>query len=303
MPVLPEQPRWLMLAFSLPANRASERVEIWRKLRRVGALAMASSGRLLPVTPANREKFEWLAASIRRYKGQASVIQVHSIDELPDEDLARRFVDVRSRDYALLIAELNKIKRASGTTELTRLRRRFQEIVSIDFFNSPMRSRAESLMARITDPATPPARSVGRHAKKFQKRIWVTRPRPGIDRVSSAWLIEKFIDPAAKFAYANDPKSTSGSIPFDMFHADGFGHRGDDCTFETLRKEFAIRDPKVVTVGEIVHDADLDDGKFGRSEGLGLDRVLIGWAQQGVPDEELLRRGMQLIDGLYHSMI
>jgi hypothetical protein len=291
-----------MLAFSLPAKRASERVEIWRKLKRVGALPMGSSGHLLPVTPANQEKFEWLAASIRRYKGQASVIQVHSIDELAPEELERRFADARTRDYNGLIVELNKIKRASiGTGQLARLRRHFQEIVAIDFFNSPMRSRTESLLARIAEPTAPPVAFVRRFKKKFQKRTWVTRPRPGIDRVSSAWLIEKFIDRAAKFAFADDPKNISGSVPFDMFHADGFGHRGDDCTFETLRKEFAIRDPKVATIAEVVHDADLDDGKFGRTEGLGLDRVLIGWAQQGVPDQDLLRRGMQLIEGLYQS--
>ncbi len=292
-----------MLAFSLPAQRASERVEIWRKLKRVGALAMGSSGHLLPVTPANQEKFEWLAASIRRYKGQASVIQVHSIDEVAPKELEHRFADARSHEYNGLIVELNKIKRAGiGTGQLARLRRRFQEIVAIDFFDSPMRSRVESLLARIAGPAAPPATLVRDLKKKFQKRTWVTRPRPGIDRVSSAWLIEKFIDPAAKFAFADDLKNISGRVPFDMFHADGFGHRGDDCTFETLRKEFAIRDSKVATIAEVVHDADLDDSKFGRNEGLGLDRALIGWAQQGVPDEELLRRGMQLIEGLYHSL-
>src|SRR5258708_39752244 len=107
-----EHPRWLMLAFSLPAQRASERVEIWRKLKRVGALAMGSSGHLLPVTPANQEKFEWLAASIRRYKGQASVIQVHSIDEVAPKELEHRFADARSHEYNGLIVELNKIKRA-----------------------------------------------------------------------------------------------------------------------------------------------------------------------------------------------
>jgi hypothetical protein len=87
-----------------------------------------------------------------------------------------------------------------------------------------------------------------------------------------------------------------------MFQGGGFGHRGEDCTFETLRKEFAIRDPKVAAIAEMIHDADLDDAKFGRSEGLGLDRVLIGWAQQGVPDDDLLRRGMQLIEGLYNYL-
>lgn len=94
------------------------------------------------------------------------------------------------------------------------------------------------------------------------------------------------------------------AIPFDMFQqAGGFGHRGEDCTFETLRKEFRIHDRRVVTIGQIIHDADLTDEKFGRMEGIGLDRVLIGWAQQGVSDEELFRRGMEMIEGLYNSFL
>jgi hypothetical protein len=87
-----------------------------------------------------------------------------------------------------------------------------------------------------------------------------------------------------------------------MFKAGGFGHRGDDCTFETLRKEFGIRDRKVAVIAEVIHDADLDDEKFGRAEGVGLDKVLIGWAQEGLSDEELLRRGTELIEGLYRSV-
>jgi len=86
-----------------------------------------------------------------------------------------------------------------------------------------------------------------------------------------------------------------------MFHENGFGHRGEDCTFETLQKEFRIRDRKVKVISEIIHDADLADDKFGRKEGYGIDEVLKGWARQGIPDEELLRRGMQLTEGLYHS--
>ena len=81
-----------------------------------------------------------------------------------------------------------------------------------------------------------------------------------------------------------------------------FGHRGDDCTFETLCKEFQVSDPKVKVISQIIHDADLGDEKFGRSEGMALDRVLIGWAQQDLSDEELLHRGIELIEGLYRSM-
>ena len=126
--------------------------------------------------------------------------------------------------------------------------------------------------------------------------------RPGIDRVSSAWLIKRVIDPKAHFVFGDDPDTHPEAIPFDMFVDAGFGHRGEDCTFETLCKEFAIREKGIERVAQIIHDADLGDEKFGRVEGHGLDHVLTGWARQGVSDDELLRRGMELIEGLYHSL-
>lgn len=302
--VASDQPRWLLLMFSLPTKRASERVEIWRRLKRIGALALPSSGYLLPSTPANQEHFEWLAAAIRKYKGQASVARVQSIDELPDEELIQRFTESRNRDYQQLLTDLRTTRSwVKKRPQLARIRKRFHEIALIDFFQSPLRSRVEDLLARadVID-RSPAKRTSARKKSQYQGRTWLTRPQPGIDRVSSAWLIKRFIDPQAKFVFEDNPTRFKDSIPFDMFHADGFGHRGDDCTFETLRKEFAVRDPKVATIAEIIHDADLADEKFGRSEGVGLDHVLIGWAQQGLSDDELLERGMQLIEGLYRSI-
>ena len=293
---------WLLLMFTLSAKQASQRVEVWRKLKRYGTLSLRTSGYLLPNTAENQERLEWLATSIRRYKGQASVIQVHSIDKLPSDELVKRFAAARSREYESVVRDLRKVSRsANRATQLARLRRRFQEIVAIDFFGSPLRSRVETLLARALQPPEPSTAGDLRR-QEFQNRTWVTRPRPGIDRVSSAWLITRFIDGEAKFVFANEPGEVPQAVPFDMFQAGGFGHRGDDCTFETLRKEFAIRNAKVGAIAEIIHDADLEDGKFGRSEGTSLDRVLIGWAQQGVPDAELLRRGMQMIEGLYQSL-
>lgn len=292
-------PAWLLLIFSLPAGRASQRVEVWRKLKRYGALPLRSSGYLLPSTAENRERFEWLATAIRKYKGQASVVEVQSIDDLPASQLQQMFVEARSRDYASLIRELKK--RPGRSAALTRLRRRFQEITAIDFFDSPLRSRAEALLASA-DSGQPPAGAQARRMKEYTGRRWITRPRPGIDRVASAWLIRRFIDPEARFEFGDDPQREPNAVPFDMFQGGGFGHRGEDCTFETLRKEFAVRDARVGAIAQIIHDADLADDKFGRTEGIGLDRVLIGWAQQGVDDDELLRRGMELIEGLYQSL-
>jgi len=290
-----------MLVFSLSAKRPSERVEIWRKLKRFGALPLSTSGHLLPLNAQNQERFEWIAASIRRYKGQASVIQVHSIDDLPNEELIRQFAAQRSKDYEPLMAELKKLGGNQRPQQLARLRKRFEDIASIDFFDSPIRSRVEALLTRA-EPAQLASGTNSRRRRKFQNCTWITRLRPGIDRVSSAWLITRFIDPAAKFAFSTKTDEVAGAIPFDMFHGGGFGHRGEDCTFETLRKEFSIKDSAVRSIAEIVHDADLGDGKFGRNEGIGLDSVLIGWAHEPVSDEELLRRGMQMIEGLYQSL-
>lgn len=301
-----QQAPWLLLMFSLPTKQASERVEVWRKLKKYGALALRTSGYVLPNRPDNQERFEWLATAIRRYKGEASVVQVQAIDDLPSEKLVKLFIQARSKDYEALTRDTKKLisrnKREPGG--LARLRRRFQEIAGIDFFNSPLRGRLEALLESADSIGRSKAiPESGRKVKKqYLDRVWMTRPRPGIDRVSSAWLIRRFIDSSARFVFGHDPKESPNAIPFDMFQAQGFGHRGDDCTFETLRKEFAMRDPKLGTIAEIIHDTDLADEKFGRTEGTGLDRVLIGWAQQGISDDELLRRGMELIEGLYQSL-
>jgi hypothetical protein len=113
-------------------------------------------------------------------------------------------------------------------------------------------------------------------------------------------LIRHFIDKKARFAFAPEEHVPPKAVPFDMFQG-GFGHRGEDCTFETLEKSFRIRDKRVGVIGQIIHDADLLDEKFGRKEGFGLDAVLDGWEKQGISDIELLQRGMGLIEALYRS--
>jgi hypothetical protein len=297
---------WILLMFNLPAKQASERVEVWRKLKRYGALPLESGGYLLPNTPRTLEHLEWLAAVIRKSKGRASVLHIHSVDDCPDAELRRRFVDARSRDYQHLQSELKKLlkSRPRSAGALGRIRKRFSDVSDIDFFDSPFRSRVEAMLAqaeKIGNPASESQPQTHRARKEYLNRTWITRPRPGIDRVSSAWLISRFIDKNAKFMFDSEPTRHPNAVPFDMFQGGGFGHRGDDCTFETLCKDFRIRDSKVQAIAQMVHDADLEDEKFGRVEAAGLDRVLVGWAKQDVSDDELLRRGMQLIEGLYSS--
>jgi hypothetical protein len=250
---------------------------------------------------------EWLATTIRTYKGRASVAQVQSFDDLPSERLKELFVEARSRDYQKLLHEAKKTLATSASRgpagSLNRIRRRLAELQEIDFFGNPLRAKVEALLMRADqrNHNKPGRRARGKFGE-YVGRLWMTRTRPGIDRVSSAWLIRRFIDPKARFVFGTDPNTRTEAIPFDMFCEQGFGHRGEDCTFETLRKEFSIKDPKVKRIAEIIHDADLGDEKFGRIEGAGLDKVLDGWAKQDVPDDDLLQRGMELIEGLYGSM-
>jgi hypothetical protein len=301
-------PSWLLLTFTLPTKRASQRVEVWRKLQRYGTVPLGNSGYLLPNDSVNEERFQWLASSIRKYGGDASVVRVQSIDNIPAPQLRSRFSEARAKDYQELIHEIRGLASSaqyvSSNGRLSRLRARFQEIAEVDFFGSPLRKRAAELLAsadvrRAATPQRPPTKI---NRNDYKNRLWVTRPRPGVDRSASAWLIRNFIDPKARFTFAPEDQVPKGAVPFDMFHDEGFGHRGEDCTFETLLKDFRISDSRVKVISEIIHDADLADEKFGRKEGLGIDGVLRGWARRGLPDSEVLQRGIQLIEGLYHSL-
>jgi len=298
------QGAWLLLAFTLPAKRASKRVEVWRKLQRYGTVPLGNSGYLLPSDPSNEERFQWLATAIRRYGGEASVVRVESIDNLSPAQLQGRFSEVRAREYQELIQQIQTLTGhgadRSNPARLARLRNRFQEIVEIDFFDSPLQGRVRELLEQASSPRGAGA-AMRLNPKEYRNRVWVTRPRPGVDRCASAWLIRRFIDPKGRFAFSPEDRVPAGAVPYGMFHEGGFGHRGGDCTFETLEKDFRIHDPRVAVIGQMIHDADLLDDRYGRKEGFGVDEILKGWARQGLADEKLLQRGMDLVEGLYHS--
>jgi hypothetical protein len=298
---------WLLLVFTLPTAKASERVGVWRKLQRYGAVALPASGYVLPNNSMNQERFEWLATSIRGSKGQAAVANVCSFDELRNEQIEQMFNEARTREYQLLEKELKKLAKPQTRDKLEpgilRLKRRLQQIVEIDFFGSPIRARIEEAVQQLeSDGDKEDSREGKQTPKDYVGRTWITRPQPGIDRISSAWLISRYIDSDAKFAFDKDPGRHPDAIPFDMFNAGGFGHLGNDCTFETLVKSFRINDSRLRLVAQAIHDADLADEHFGRIEALGIDRVLDGWNKQGMANEEVLRRGMEMIDGLYHGI-
>jgi hypothetical protein len=295
---------WLLLLFSLPTKRKTERVAVWRRLKKMGAVQMKTSTYLLPNEPAQYEQFQWLAQQIRDYGGESTLVRAQEIEGLTRDEVVSLFNTAREAEYADLkkalqnfISRRRKLDAESAAGELERLTKQFRELRQIDFFDSARGHEVAMLLRRAEGP---------RHSRKFQTldakqyrgKTWLTRPRPEIDRVGSAWLISRFIDPKAKFVFAPSAQSVPGAIPFDMLDAE-FSHHGNNCTFETLVKRFSLADKAVSRIAEMIHDADLDDAKFQRVECVGIDRVLKGWAKQGLADKEILRHGFECFDALY----
>jgi len=295
---------WLLLLYSLPTNRNTERVAVWRRLKKMGAVQIKTSTYLLPDEPAQYEQFQWLAQQIRDYGGDSTLVRARDIEGLTRENIIAMFNDARAKDYAELrkslqnfIARRKKVDAELAAAELERLTRQFRGIRAIDFFDSA-RGHDVAMLLRRAEGRSRTRQLAVLDAKQYQGKTWLTRPRPEIDRVGSAWLISKFIDRKPKFTFAPSADAVPDAIPFDMLDAE-FSHHGNCCTFETLVRRFAISDKSVVKIGEMIHDADLDDARFQRVEAVGIDRVLKGWAKEGMADEEILRRGFECFDALY----
>jgi hypothetical protein len=278
-------------------------------LKKCGALSLKTSAYLLPDKPEHHERLQWLAQQVRDGGGEATIIHVTEIEGLRHEEIVRQFNEARATDYATLLVELNALlsqnkKRLSDsfTSNLEKLTRQFEEIRKIDFFDCPLAQDAQMLLQRAAGLRNGKSKkSSTLTAKNFIGKTWLTRPRPEIDRVGSAWLIRKFIDPKAKFVFNTDPARHPSAIPYDMFEVE-FSHHGDDCTFETLVKRFGITDKAILKIAEMVHDADLEDGKFQTTGCVGIDQVLKGWAKSGLSDDELLKRGGECFDALREQL-
>jgi hypothetical protein len=294
---------WLLLLVRLPATHTAERVAIWRKLKKSGAIQIQTSTYVLPDQPTQYENFQWLTQHIRDAGGDATLVRVQEIEGMPKEKLIGLFNGTREEEYSgikkALHAVLKRSRKFDGGTraaELERLTRQFHAIREIDFFQSARGQDVEMLLRRAV--GEPKKAGPRLDPRNYRGKTWLTRPRPEIDRVGSAWLIRRFIDPRAKFVFATAVPSNRERIPFDMVDVE-FSHHSDYCTFETLTRRFGIEDKAVSNIAEMIHDADLEDAKFQRSECIGIDRVLKGWAKEGVPDQEILRRGFECFDALY----
>jgi hypothetical protein len=298
---------WLLLLYSLPATHKAQRVAIWRKLARSGAVPFTTSTYLLPDRLPQYELFQWLAKQIRDCGGDSTLIRAREIEGVSNGQLVDLFITAREREYGTIVQSVRKLSGRkplgrSFANDLEKLKREFRRIREIDFFESPRAHDVEVSLQRIQAAKGGKTPMLPRLlAKDYQNKTWLTRPRPEIDRVASAWLIRRFIDSKAKFVFAKSPASIPRALPFDFAEGE-FSHHGENCTFETLLLRFRLMDQALRKIGEMVHDADLEDEKFHRIECVGIDRVLKGWARQGLSDEELLTNGARCFDGLYAAL-
>jgi hypothetical protein len=314
--------RWLLFVHQLPSHPSNLRVTTWRRLQQIGAIPLKQAVYALPDTPDAREDFEWLKTEVKAAGGEASVFAADSVDAWSDDALVEEFRRARQDSYEALAGDVEQaLKRAAGArrpagTRAPALRRlldifreRLVAAEKIDFFGSAGRDRVLTLLRQLEDrtggTSRPPARPeqgehVGRMAS-FQGRLWITRPRPGVDRMASAWLIRHFIDRQARFGFAADRASVPDQgVPFDMFGVE-FGHQGDGCTFETLCSVFGIAAPALSRIAAIVHDLDLKDGRFAAPECSTVGAMIEGLQLAHRNDETLLEQGMTLFDSLYRS--
>jgi hypothetical protein len=306
-----DAPRWLVLIHHLPPKPDYFRVKVRRRLQRLGAVALKNAVYVLPRTDASTEDFEWLLREITAEGGEALLCAAAFLDGVTDADVEAMFNRDRDAEYdeiAVAATRLARVPVSEGREapgpELTRLKRRLEQVAALDHFGAPRRegaARAVAALERRSRAATPGAGAARAAAGETPPlgRTWVTRAGVFVDRIASAWLIRRFIDPAARFRFVapSGYEPAPGELRFDMFEAE-YTHEGDRCTFETLLSRFALDDPALAEIGEIVHDIDLRDGKYGREDAPGIERVLAGIAATTAADEARLERGAAVFDGL-----
>jgi hypothetical protein len=304
-------PRWLLLAHQLPTRPSGVRVKTWRRLQEVGAIQARNSVYVLPNGETPRVAFERVRGEIVSLGGEATVFAADVTSPEGDDSIVQLFRRARREDYAEIIQDASRLLRQTSrkrqapvTRGLAALQQRLEEIQTIDFFDADGRHDAADSVARLRVRATrtgdgiPAVEPRPLDPAAFQRRRWVSRPRPGIDRLASAWLIRRFIDPAATFAF--DARPRASDVPFDMRDVE-FGHQGDWCTFETLAHQFGLDDPAVVRLGRIVHDLDLHDGRFGLPETAAVGQVVDRLRQLPVDDHALLEQGVAVFEALARS--
>ena len=316
---------WLLLIHRLPPKPDYLRVKVKRRLDRIGALAIKNSVYVLPDRSDTTEDFQWLAVEIQQDGGEVIICRSEFIAGFSDEDIVARFKAEREGTYRSIresaAADLSAAKIGRGPSDAdwrqsiqntyARLQRQLGQAVRLDFFGADGRSAAEEELRRFHDllqkkAAPPNPRPADANSKEasaeshLTARTWVTRAGVFVDRLASAWLIRRFIDREASFKFVSVARypGAPGEVRFDMMPGE-YTHDGDMCTFEVLIERFKLHDPGLEAIAEVVHDIDLKDDKFARSEAPGIEAVLAGIVNATADDDSRLTAAFPLFDALY----
>ncbi len=313
---LPKKVKWLLLIHQIPPKPNSLRVKVWRRLQQVGAVAIKKSVYVMPLSEQSLEDLSWTLKEIGDGGGEGSISEVQFVEGLTDEQVIALFQAARKSDYQKIIQEATLLltewssgnidpqdPAVRGPAQVSKLQRRFDNLAAIDFFHPPEREMAKSsirdLAARLSGQRSDEM-AVTNTLDGLKGKIWVTRKNLFVDRIACGWLIRRFVDKAAvfKFVDANAYTPSPGEIRFDMFEGE-FTHEGDRCTFEVMIQQFQIQNRGLGPLSEVIHDIDLKDAKYARSETDGVNALVRGLVASQPDDDQRLTEGIQLIDNLY----
>ena len=304
--------RWLILAHHLPAKPAYQRVKVWRNLQVIGAQNLKNAFYVLPVTIENRTALGRILRDIEQADGEGVIGEAELVAGMRDDEMRRLFNTAREKDYRGLAANIRKLLQGKGRSQkspleaapvLVKLRQRLADIRRIDFFESSGRAAAEALLTQLEHShivCRLPAKK--ENARILKGKTWVTRQDIHVDRIACAWLITRFIDPEGKLKFVSGAQylPQPGEYRYDMKDGE-FTHEGDDCSFEVLLRRARIKDPTLKAIGEIVHDIDIQDGKFARPQAAGISHVISGICRTQISDEARVEKGRELFDGIYEQ--
>lgn len=306
---------WSALILSLPANSATTRTRIWRELKALGAGTLRDGVYLLPSRPELRTALEAIEADAVACGGSAQIVRL--VSEGPRQERAHIELFDRTEAFRELSERISEGRRALKTESeaaamrtLRRLQKSFEDIRRTDFFPGPAQQRGRKDLDRLQRAATlrfspdEPTISEGLIERldpaDFQHKTWVTRRRPGIDRLTSAWLIRRFIDPASRFVWLAKPADAPArAIGFD-FDGAQFTHRGERVTFEVLVASFGLdEDGALAYMGRIVRFLDI--GGDAPPEAAGVGSLFDGLRALHTNDDELEAAALVALDGLYEA--
>jgi hypothetical protein len=291
-------------------------VKIWRRLQRLGAVGIKNSVYALPSSDQAHEDLNWILREIVEGGGDASLVEARFIEGLSDEQVKEMFRAARDTEYQEVAnearelarhlpkkGELSEEKRAQLEPALVRLQKRVAETAAIDFFHGRSREPVEGLLQELAERLAPPEPEPDKKAELVEKprgRTWVTRTGVHVDRMASAWLIRRFIDPDAKFKFVNarEYRHKPGELRFDMFDGE-YTHKGELCTFEVLLRSFEIVDAALRPISEMIHDVDLKVDTYARPETAGFEQLVNAIATAHRDDDARLARASAMLDDLY----